>query len=488
MTQLKKEVALFVQPDPTEGLGLLTCHGVGRWAPPVAATTINYCPGTQYGRFTPRSLTRGEQGVGTLALNSILDSVYNYILELNCPAEWRVNWGCRGDRFVTANYRFGLALLGGEFSGREIVEAGAFEPEDAGDVEVTGELSALEFAYIKKIAGSRQAVTSTQGVNDLAFLPEICADDCNDYVALGDMGYAVLDTDYLGVYGDTVLFTADGGATWTVTATSPFTVLGRNATSVVVIITSDDHRVIVGGGAMPATFPEVSYSDDRGVTWTNVQVATNGGVGINHLFRDELGRVWAAADDGYIYVSADQGVTWTTSENAQETAQDINETVMFDESVGYAVADVSTILKTEDGSSWDALANPPTAGAINYVTVTVNRFGHVFVGTSDARTFRSTDEGATAAGWEEIDDRVVGSINRIRFDPEHRYIGYFIWDDAGPIGQLWRSEDGGNTWAPETTPANAGLDALFVNDPNMLYIGGEPVAATSFIAKYIRQA
>jgi hypothetical protein len=53
---------------------------------------------------------------------------------------------------------------------------------------------------------------------------------------------------------------------------------------------------------------------------------------------------------------------------------------------------------------------------------------------------------------------------------------------------VWRSEDGGNTWAPETTPPNAGLNALFVNDSNMLYIGGEPVGGTSFIAKYIRQA
>ena len=90
------------------------------------------------------------------------------------------------------------------------------------------------------------------------------------------------------------------------------------------------------------------------------------------------------------------------------------------------MADNSTILKTEDGAEWNLLANPPTAGAINYVSVTVNRYGHVFVCTSDARIFRSVDGGETFAGWLEIEDRKVGSVNRIRTEPDHRYGMYYV--------------------------------------------------------------
>ena len=267
-------------------------------------------------------------------------------------------------------------------------------------------------------------------------------------------------------------------------------VLGRNATAVVTIITSEDHRVVVAGGAMPATFPEIAYSDDRGVNWNNVQIADagGGGRGVNMLTIDPLGRVWAVFDEGRIYRSDNQAQSWTVFEDGVETVQNLLDIVFYDENVGYAVGNAGIVLQTINGEDWDQIGSPVGIG-VNILSVAVNRYGHVFVTTNDTRLFRSVDGGAN---WVEILDQLVGTINRVRFDAAHRYFGYFIWDNAAPAGQLWRTEDGGSTWAAEVlvgqTPANNGLDALFVNDTNMVYIGGEPVGGTSFIAKFIRRA
>lgn len=490
MSDLVKQTALYIQQDPTQAPSFLTCYGVGAFTPGRPSVNVSYCPGGQFGQWAARRITTGEIATSTLDLNSVMNSVHNYILEQNCPAEYRVNWGCRGNRYVVTNYLLGLVILRAIFTTSQIPEAGLREPGAEELVENTGQLSVLEYSFVKRLAGARQGVTSTQGVNDISFLPEICADECNDYTGLGEEGYAVLDTDYLGVYGDTVLHTADGGGTWAATATSPFLVLGRNATSVVTMVTSSGHRVVVAGGAMPAAYPEISYSDDTGTIWYNIQIADvgGGGRGVNMLTIDPLGRIWAAFDDGRIYRSDDQAESWTVYEDGVETLQDLNDIVFYDENVGYAVGDAGVVLQTTDGETWDALTGPVAVG-VNILSVAVNRWGHVFVTTNDTRLFRSVDEGDT---WEELRDLAVGSINRIRFDPQHRYFGYMIWDNAGPVGQLLRSEDGGTTWRAEvlvgTTPTNAGLDAIFVCDPNMVYIGGEPQGGTSYIAKFIRQA
>jgi photosystem II stability/assembly factor-like uncharacterized protein len=110
------------------------------------------------------------------------------------------------------------------------------------------------------------------------------------------------------------------------------------------------------------------------------------------------------------------------------------------------------------------------------------------VSTNDARLFRSQDSGVT---WETMLDLAVGSINQVRFDSDFRYFGYLIHTNSTPLGTVYRSEDGGNTWAPVGTPAtdypNAGLNCMAICDANMLYAGGAPQGGLSFVAKFERQ-
>lgn len=485
------EQSLFVQADPTAVTEPLTCIGVGDITIPNGDRTIVYCPAATSGEYDPVGFIRGAKDPVTMTLTRPLETVYNFLLEGgDCSSVYRMNNVCPGTpRTLVTNYLLGVLMYGGEFTSRVLAAPAALEPGENARVNTTGEISALSVDFIKRLQSAPLAMTQTQHANEITMLPRACGNKCGLFRNLCAEGYMVLDTDYAGIYGDVVLWTSDTGATWTATASAPFTALGRNGTDVEVILTAGGHRVIVSGGAVPGLPPEISYSDDGGVTWYNVNPETVGSAnrGVNRLAWDRLNRLWAVADDGRIYVTGDIGNTWTVSKGATAPTNDLNDIEFASASVGYAVGDSNVVLQTLDGAMWNALTGP--AVGVNMLSVAVNRFGHVFVGTNDARIFRSVDNGAT---WAQIADFGAGSVDKIEFDPNNGYVGYALWNNSTPRGDVRRTEDGGATWLGGeiglTTPANAGLYGIHVCDANGLFVVGDTVGGTTFAARFQRRA
>ncbi len=484
------EAALFVQDDAREAFEVLTCVGVENVSIARGDRTVVYCPSAVAGQYTAEGFIRGEPGAVTMPISRPLETVWNYLLESKCAAQYRLNWTCPGtSRHLITNYLAGIVLFDGEFTESAIESAAALSPDDNGRVNTTGQISALSAQFIYKLQAARQSLITTQDVNALDFLPASCGSNCGSFRATGMEGYAALDSDATGPYGDTVIYTDDGGATWTATTGSPFADSTRNATDVKVILTAEGHRVIVSGGAVAGQTPEIAYSDDGGETWTNVNPQTTGanGRGVNRMCWDKRLRLWAAADDGRIYVSENIGSSWSVAENGVETAEDLRDIVFVTDRLGYVVGNANTVLRTTDGAEWESLVGPATG--VNLLTVAANRFGHIFVGTNDARVFRSVDAGTT---WEEIVDFQAGSVDLIRFDPDNLYIGYLAYNNSTPTGTIYRTEDGGVTWVAGeiglTTPNNAGVYAIAVCDPNSVYVGGSVSGGTSYIAKFTRRA
>jgi len=487
------EQGLFVQEDPSGVMEPLTCIGIGDVTIPKGERTIVYCPAALAGQYDAAGFIRGEAGPVTLQITRPLSTVYNYLLEAVCSAVYRVNVVCpETPRYLVTNYLWSLFLYGGEFTTGAITGLAALQPADNARVNTTGDLAALNADFIKRLQSIRQTLTQTQDVNGIDMLARSCGSKCGIFRALCQEGYAVLDTDYIGVYGDTVLYTDDGGALWTPTVTGPFAWVGRNATDVKTIVTAGGHRVIVSGGALPGAPPEIAYSDNGGVLWVNVNPEAGVGTGnrgVNALAWDARLRLWAAADDGRIYVSTNIGTGWTIAEAGVETVQDLNDIVFYSDLVGYAVGDsavapaTGAFERTTDGATWDLLAGP--VAGVNLLSVAVNRYGHVFVGTNDARIFRSIDGGAN---WVEVLDLVGGTIDVIEFEPNNKYIGYAVWNNAAPDGIVYRTEDGGSTWVAGeiglTTPNNNGIYALAVCDANNFFAGGDVTGLTSWIAKF----
>ena len=482
----RQEGNLFIQLDPSLEYLFITCTGVGDITIPKGARTIKYeqdIPNS--GQLVAAGAIQGVPDFVNLSITRPLSTVNNYLHEIDCPFNARVNWTCGGERDVLTNYELGALIFDSAFTTGTVANPLTGGETENDRINTTGDVSGTRWTYIYPLAAARQTLTSTTEVYALAVVPSQCSSRCGSRIGLGQLVWAGLESSAYTV--GYLLFTDDYGATWQAPTNQPFSVAG-DVSDIEIIKMQNGYRIVCSRGTPEGGNPaEISYSDDEGDLFHDVNVGATNGQTIQALCRDRRGRLWAAASGGYVYRSTNLGVTWTTQEAGVETVQNLNDIVFFDQNVGYAVGNANAFIYTADGATWNLRVGP--AVAVNLLSVAVNYAGHVFVSTADARLFRSIDGGLT---WVTIIDLAVGSINQVRFDDSFRYFGYLAHDDATPVGTVYRSEDAGNTWATVGTPAtdylNAGINCVAICDPNMLYAGGPAQGGTSFIAVFNRKA
>jgi photosystem II stability/assembly factor-like uncharacterized protein len=354
----------------------------------------------------------------------------------------------------------------------------AHQPADDGRVDTNADVAYLDRMMLYNQTVQTQSLSNTADGNGIAFLPHACVSDCSSGRDLCDEGYIGLDGTQ---YNSEVKYTTTGGGTWTQTTADPFLYDGGNAGKPILVGLTDAHRVIIPRISQSiGEAAEIAYSEDWGVTWTNIYVGTVGFQSIPKLFYWQ-GVIWAACTHGYIYVSTDLGDTWTVQENGTETGQTLRDGVMYSDRVGYAVGDNNAFLYTlNGGSDWNLRVGP--APAVNLRSVAVNRRGWVFVGAADGNMYYSTDQGATWATRREFG---IGTVDWIAFYGRNRYIGYAIWNDATPVGWLYRSFDGGATWhrvPGQTAGWNSGLNDGHICDQNNAFVVGEAHGGNTFVA------
>lgn len=485
----KSKGATFIQLDPANPFDFLTCVGVGNVAVPKRERSIRYEPDlTSAGDFKTAGFIKGEQGEATTTLTRPLDSVYNFLLELECPYQFRINHPCRGDRTIITNYELAELIFDAAPTSGEVEEPVVLEPGDDDRILTNGEISGRDYALIYPLDGDQQDIATTTGANDIAFLPLRCADRCGPARGLGQIGYAALDTaGYLAA--DSVVYTLDYGAAWAPTAADPWNGV-RDAMCVLLIELADGYRVIVGGGRDPGHHAEISYSDAvgnaaAGAAWNDVEIGGINNQGINDLARDPLGRIYTAATSGIIHRSDDQGLTWAMIEGGT-TAENLNGVCWYSEQVGYAVGENNAMLRTTDGGvTWALIVGPVNGQNLTYVAV--NHAGHVYVSVANGTIWYSINQGDD---WLlRVNLGAGGSTNKIRFDPKLAYFGGAVYDTAATLGYLYRSEDGGPSWNEQEYIVNQGTNSLWVCDQNLIYVCGEPtVGGITFIAQYHRAA
>lgn len=477
------EANLFTQTDPADVYSFLTCTGIGNITIPKGARTIVYKQDLRRsGRLVAAGAIQGVADFVTASITRPLESVHNYLHEISCPFNARINWACRGTRTVFTNYELAALLYDASFTTGAIETPGAGEGDNA-RINTTGDLSATRFTYVYPLVGNKLTMLSTTDVYSIAVVPSECSSKCGDKIGLGQTIWIGLEyTAYTVGY---LLWSDDYGATWVSPAWHPFSV-GGDVSSIVIVDAQNGYRVIVSDGTALAGPAEISYSDDEGATGTDVVVGSVNGQTIQMLKKDIRGRVWAAATAGDIYVSLDNGVTWTET-GGGATAQDLFDIVFYDEYTGYAVGDNNAFVYTTDGGTTWTAGTGPSAGD-NLVSCDVNYDGHLYVTNDDAELWRTTDGGDT---WELMLD-LAGTMPQIRFDDDFRYFGYLASDSAAPVGTVYRSEDAGNTWAAigvaATDYANTGIHCVAICDPNMLYAGGIAAGPLSMMAKFDRKS
>jgi photosystem II stability/assembly factor-like uncharacterized protein len=473
----KAEGTAYVRTEPLTPFAVLTCTGVGDVTLPRGDRTTRYVPDVRrVGRFVAAGSFATEPGAATVTLTRPLSSVYNYLLELDCPFTFRVNWACRGSRTDVLNYDVATVLFDAAVTSSTISAPVALQPDENDRVDTSADVSASRWAFVYQIAATRQTLAAgTDGVVDFAIAPSECGGPCGSRVIGGQIAYAVVNASapyYVSVYR-----TANGGATWTA-ATAPFS--NGPATSIVLVPHSTGYRLVVGRAAVTGEPAAVAISDDGGDTWSEIEVGSRTEQAVNRVTMDTIGRLWAACSGGYIYRSSDRGETWSAVEAGVATSEDLRDIAMASDTVGYAVGDAGTILYTADGSTWSAMV-PPAAG-VNYATVAASSEGAVFVGGNDGVLY-----GTYGGSWKALATAMGASVTRIRFDPDHGFFGLATLTTGAGSGILLRSEDGGATWyrlPGDYVPVNSGLSAVALYSPNEGYVGG----ASAFVAKIGRRA
>jgi len=465
---------VFVQTDMDSGFSFLTSVGVGDITFPRGERTPVYRADLlRSGRFVIDGFIQGEAGPATVTLEKPYDSVYNFLLEQECPFNMRINHACKGNRGLPSNYQIGILMLDAAFTSSGMGAPTALPDEQdqqVARISTSGEIMASAWTLVYQLDYAQRNPSGSGSVLDIFFVPANCGGICAEAVAPAKVGYAIRGqaAGYLG--SGQFVYTKDGGLTW-VTRTDPFP--DRDPQCLVWIERVHGARIVVGGEPATGSPAAVAYTDDGGMTWVRVTVGSVNGQGINRLVMDQAGTLWAVADDGYAYASQNLGITWETILHG-DVAQDLTDIAFSSLYNGIIVGASNTVLITEDGgATWKSVTGP--ASGADLLTVAYNRYGRAFVGTSGGAIY-SYD----GSEWTLRLSVGSASVRRIRFDTSTQYGGFAIVNSSTSVGTLYRSTDGGVTWDSVAGPTNTGYSALYPIDFNTVFVGGNGSTVVSY--------
>lgn len=429
---------------------------------------------------------RGSPGLPTFTLATRLQKSYNYLLDLDCRVNVQAHLGkCSlADNYYTPHTIVSFfKAYAGDMSMPTITQ---IEGDDA-KIEYTVPFSAVEgpvFIDLTKYFLSARTITEAGDITDMAFFGRQCFEDCAIQKDAGDAGYAVADayagspTDVAGMY-----YTVDKANTWTPVSSLPFAA-GESISAVLLAGVPDDHRVWAFRGTADGGNPaECAYADvtEFGtVSWNYVNIGVIDGQYVTYAFYLDDSHVFAVTNDGYVYKSENGGVSWTavyTTAGVELTDVSAlaNGTVMVSGAS-------NTVLLSEDGGDSFSAVSGPSAGD-DLLTCTITPDGTIFVGTDAGQLYGSYNKAVT---WTLLPvGASIAEIRRIRAFGDD--IVAAIGDQASGTGVCVYSTDGGASfrlWSLDM-PANSGLNALVVVDPNLLFVGGNahPGGGVAFVSR-----
>lgn len=437
-------------------------------------------------------ILRSEPGLPGFSIETRLKKTKNYLLGLkNRGTNFQAHLGhCgRPDRYTASQIGFGWnQVLRGDLSIDRLAQIQGDNSPIAVTVPMMAQTGPTPIDFEVEFLSAR-SIGEIEQANDIVFIRDAC-DDMSVQYDPGDIGYLVTAASAGSPTAEAdVWYTVDAGESWARVTTDAFPFAGGEDISCVVLAgEKNDHRVIISRGTADAGNPaEIAYADVSTmgtVSWTYVNVGSVNGQYINYMFWLDWNHLFAVTNDGYVYRSADGGASWT----AKLTTGVVNLTdvaALADGTV-WVSGNTGTVYLSQDfGDSWTVKTLVDSDGDTvtdNVMTVAVSPDGTVFVGTAAGDVYGSYDD---AASWTTLSAQGVTATNipRIRAaDDDHIWL---LADVSGSGSRALRSTDGGASfllWSLNM-PTNAGLNALFLVDPNYAFVAGDPQDGTAFVSK-----
>jgi len=480
---LTGEGAIFIQADgPGTILDFLGCHSLDEINEPLGELTLLTRPDNRRAnKFIPTGIVQSGIDVITTTIEFDLDAVADILENLDCPFNLYVlKIPCgRKDQFT--NWDRAFILEGVMVSNRKRSGMVAKTPEQQGSSMQTLDVGAMALHAISKMVVNEQDSDIGAGRTALclAFADHArCWGSCGSAQAPNEIGFYGLEG--VPLVATNVYWTDDGGLNWYPTVANPFADV-EDVTGIVMIPASKTtDRVICARGTTDAGNPmEVGYSDDGGVTWTNVNVgAVNGQFAVgkgNPMFALNRANIWLCTTGGYIYKSDDQGLSWTAQESGGTTTEDLYAIHFSDDKHGWCVGENNTILKTTNGGSdWELVTGPATEGGNNALCVYAINSDWVWVGYQFSGRLYKTYNGGDD-GWFEVDfpGSGVGDVEAVSF--ASNFSGLVTHTSlGGATGNLFRTVNGGYSWATQVLPSGTQpMYAIWMINCNLAYMAGE---------------
>lgn len=394
---------------------------------------------------------------------------YHKCISLDNPQGWR------------EIFHWGAGLIGEETIGA------AASRQFSGDAAVSSVPITFDkfFRYIRPRLTAQTAPAAVADALGVIFLDDLLS--CLAYPGPNLIGYLTQQA-ATGVTAK-VVYSANGGSTWTNSSAAPFAA-DEHLSKPVYRVTSDTgFRLIVGrvttDGAAPAeiAYADVTFAAPQTTVWTavNLSATANGDV-VQSLLWPWVDRLYVASA-GDIYISTTKGESFSAAIYTGSTATNVMY-VAPDGTMWFAGA--SNLLLREENRSGvvETMVGPSGGGA--FTSLAMSADGILYAGNATSIYF-SKDGGASAAGWTSLknfgSNKAVVKIKLVQDDPD--FIQCVV-DDSGPgTGAVWVSADGGGTWEQISTLTNGGYnDAWFsATDPNLAVIAGDDDTTRSVVHK-----
>ncbi len=204
----------------------------------------------------------------------------------------------------------------------------------------------------------------------------------------------------------------------------------------------------------------ILYSDDKGESWTQARVQTL--ATLTGVFFHDKNLGWAVGHDAVILRTTDGGKNWSRVFAAPEEERPLLDVWFKDADYGFAIGAYGFFLTTEDGGlHWSDKMISEDDWHLNQVRQSDN--GKLYIAGEAGNIYRSDDDGNT---WVSLPSPYEGSFfGVLPLDGDTLLI-------FGLRGHLYRSEDAGENWQKINIPVGVLLNGGTRLPDGRIVIGG----------------
>ena len=497
--------SLFIQPDgPNGAVYWLGCHDVGDITKPLGDESLTFCP-DRSGRNRARLAMRaqGQGGLGSFDITFPLSKTADWleiIERKRCLVPFYIQMGECAERDVFLGFDRGRVIQDCKLTSNTDSNWSMRNSGGEAPVEATRSFTLSFFTredYFTCVA-TRWAHASATA---LLGITEAGRDNCLGACGAPQDPCEILYTTNTstGAAKTIVQRSADFGHTWAAVTALNFLVAEDAGPIVSFAMSATVTRVLAACSVTVAGQPaKVCYSDDLGVTWTDVlTVGSTNTEWINDMFAWSNEAIWVCTDTGAgaagnVYFSADGGLTWTIVLTG--ATDSLNAITFASRYQGLTVGDTNEIQWTEDGGAhWTAITGPAAQAAVNCTCCGVLDAYRWFVGYDDGEVW-FTQDGGTAWTQRVLPNptgaTAIPSVLSMKVVDDYCiWLGITATVGGNPFAAMMRTVNGGTHWESWLAPATGtGIVDLVACSYNQAFGVGGLVAATGLVLEVAEKA